>query len=76
MFINEDFSKDTIEKRKGLFERSKESLGEGKFAKGVYNRLIIRDRSPRLENAEEEDSNVWDVKVKERKLLIWSKGAK
>ena len=58
ILINEDFSKDTIEKRKGLFERSKESLGEGKFVKGVYNRLIIRDRSPRLENAEEEDSNV------------------
>ena len=58
MFINEDFSKDTIEKRKGLFERSKKSLGEEKFAKGVCNRLIIRDRSPRLENAEEEDSNV------------------
>ena len=51
-------------------------MGEEKFAKGVCNRLIIRDRSPRLENAEEEDSNVWDVKVKERKLLIWSKSAK
>ena len=56
--MNEDFSEDTIEKRKGLFERAKESLVEGKFAKGVYNRLIIRDRSPRLENAKEEVSNV------------------
>ena len=52
------FLKILIEKRKGLFERSKESLGEGKFVKGVYNRLIIRDRSPRLENGEEGDSNV------------------
>ena len=58
MLINEDFSKDTIKKRKGLFERAKESLGERKFAKGVCNRLIVRDKSRRLENAEEKDSNV------------------
>ena len=37
IFINEDFSEDTIEKCKGLFERAKESREEEKFTKVVYN---------------------------------------
>ena len=58
IFINEDFSEDTMEKRKSLFQRAKELREEGKFAKVVYDRLIVRDRRSRLENAEEGDSSV------------------
>ena len=47
IFINEDFSEDTMEKRKGLFQRAKELREEGKFAKVVYDRLIVRDRRSR-----------------------------
>ena len=57
IFINEDFSEDTMEKRKGLFQRAKELREEGKFAKVVYDRLIVRDMRSRLENAEEGDSS-------------------
>ena len=41
IFINEDFSEDTMEKRKGLFQRAKELQEEGKFAKVVYDRLLF-----------------------------------
>ena len=58
IFINEDFPEDTMEKRKGLFQRAKELREEGKFAKVVYNRLIVRDSKSRLENVEEGDSSV------------------
>ena len=58
IFINEDFSEDTMEKRKSLSQRVKELGEEGKFAKVVYDRLIVRDRRSRLENAEERDSSV------------------
>ena len=57
IFINEDFSEDTMEKRKGLFQRAKELREEGKFAKVVCDRLIVCDRRSRLENAEENDTN-------------------
>ena len=55
--MNEDFSEETMEKRKGLFQRAKELREEGKLVKVVYDRLIIGDRS-RLENEEEGDSSV------------------
>ena len=58
MLVSEDFSEDTMEKHKGLFQRAKELWEEGKFAKVVYDRLIVRDRRPRLENAEEGDSSI------------------
>ena len=58
IFINEDFSEDTMKKRKGLFQRAKELREEGKFAKVVYDSLIVRDRTSRLENAEKGDSSV------------------
>ena len=58
IFINEDFPEDTMEKRKGLFQRAKELREEEKFAKVVYNRLIVRDSKSRLENVEEGDSSV------------------
>ena len=46
IFTNEDFSEDTMEKRKGLFQRAKVLRKEGKFAKVVYNKLIVHDRIP------------------------------
>ena len=58
IFINKDFSEDAMEKRKSLFQRDKELLEEGNFAKVVYDRLIVRDRRSRLENVEEGDSSV------------------
>ena len=36
IFINEDFSEDTNEERKGLYQRAKEVREEGKFAKVLY----------------------------------------
>ena len=42
IFINEDFPKDTMEKCKAKVLRE-----EGKFAKVVYDRLIVRDRRSR-----------------------------
>ena len=47
-----------MEKRKGLFPRAKELREEGRFDKVVYDRLIVRDRRSKLENAEEGDSSV------------------
>ena len=58
IFINEDFSEDTMGKRKGLFQRAKELQEEGKFTNVVYYRLIVCDRRSRLENAEEGGSSV------------------
>ena len=52
-----------MEKRKGLFQRATELREEGKFAKVVYDRLIVHDRKSRLENAEESDSSVWDISL-------------
>ena len=57
IFINETFSEDTIAKSKGLFQRAKELWEEEKFSKVVYDRLILRDRGPKLENVEQRDSN-------------------
>ena len=47
-----------MEKRKSLFQRTKELREEGKFAKVVYDRLIVCDTRSRLENAEEGDPSV------------------
>ena len=58
IFINRDFFEDTMEKRKGLFRRAKELQEERKFAKVVYNSLIVHDRRSRLENAQEGGSSV------------------
>ena len=40
MYINEDFSECTVERRKILFKRAKVIRERGEFAKVVYNRLI------------------------------------
>ena len=52
-----------MEKRKSLFQKAKELREERKFVKVLYDTLIVRDRRSRLENAEEEDSSVWDVSL-------------
>ena len=39
-------------------EGMEELLEEMKFAKVVHDRLIVHDGSPKLENAEERDSNI------------------
>ena len=63
ILINEDFSEDTMEKCKRLFQRAKELREEKKFAKVVYDRLIVCDRRYRLENTEEGDPSVSDVSL-------------
>ena len=40
IYINEDFSEYTVEKRRILFKRPKEIRERGEFAKVVYNRLV------------------------------------
>ena len=40
MYINEDFSECTVERRKILFKRAKVIRERDKFAKVVYNRLV------------------------------------
>ena len=40
IYINEDFSEYTVEKRRILFKRAKEIRERGEFAKVVYNRLV------------------------------------
>ena len=52
----EDFLK-MLWRNKGFFQRAKELQEERKFAKVVYDKLIVRDRRSRLENAEEGDSS-------------------
>ena len=42
IFINEDFSEGTILKRKELFKQAKEHRKNGKFAKVIYNKLVVR----------------------------------
>ena len=40
IYINEDFSKHTVEKRRNLFKSAKEIRERGEFAKVVYSRLV------------------------------------
>ena len=40
IYINEDFSEYTVEKRRILFKRAKEIRERGDFAEVVYNRLV------------------------------------
>lgn len=56
--MKEEFSEDTFEKRQALLERSKRLRVEGKFSNIVYDRVIVFNRRPRLENGKEGDSNV------------------
>lgn len=43
LYINEDFSTKTREKRKELFKKAKELRNLGKYAHVVYNKLIVKD---------------------------------
>jgi hypothetical protein len=43
IYVNEDYSERTIEKRKVLFAKAKELRSSGKYAKVVYNKLITHD---------------------------------
>ena len=52
----EDFLKMLWRNTEGLLQRAKELQEERKFAKVVYDKLIVRNRRSRLENAEEGDS--------------------
>ena len=40
IYVNEDFSEYTVEKRRVLFKRAKEIGKRGEIAKVVYNRLV------------------------------------
>jgi hypothetical protein len=42
IFINEDYSERTIEKRRILFQQAKELRAGGKYARVVYNKLVTR----------------------------------
>ena len=41
IYIHEDFSECTVERRKILFKRAKVIRERGKFTKVVYNRLVL-----------------------------------
>ena len=41
IYINEDYSSETVKIRKELFEQAKQHRASGKFAKVVYNRLVV-----------------------------------
>ncbi|XP_065645350.1 uncharacterized protein LOC136075841 [Hydra vulgaris] len=43
IYLNDDYSERTIEKRKILFAKAKELRSSGKYAKVVYDKLITRD---------------------------------
>ena len=42
IYVNEDFSERTSEKRRELFQKAKELRESGKYAKVIYNKLITR----------------------------------
>lgn len=46
-YINEDFSDETVQIRKNLFKEMKHKREQGKFAKVVYDKLVVRDFRPR-----------------------------
>ncbi|XP_065675869.1 uncharacterized protein LOC136092077 [Hydra vulgaris] len=50
IFINEDFSEETMRIIKELFAQAKMHRSQGKYAKVVYNRLIVREM-PSISNA-------------------------
>ncbi|XP_065673875.1 uncharacterized protein LOC136090827 [Hydra vulgaris] len=43
IFINEDYSDETMRIRKELFVQAKIHRGNGKYAKVIYNRLVVRE---------------------------------
>ncbi|MBY0580178.1 MAG: hypothetical protein K2P53_00630, partial [Rickettsiales bacterium] len=51
IFINEDFSTETAEIRKGLRERMKKERESGKFAVISYDKLVVRDWTAKKRDA-------------------------
>ena len=45
VYINEDFSEETMRIRKELFAQAKIHPSHGKYAKVIYNRLVVREMS-------------------------------
>ncbi|MBY0580426.1 MAG: hypothetical protein K2P53_01905 [Rickettsiales bacterium] len=45
VYINEDFSEETMRIRKELFTQAKIHRSHGKYAKVIYNRLVVREMS-------------------------------
>ena len=43
IFVNEDFSKETLEKRKKLWVDVKKERANGKFATIIYDKLIVKE---------------------------------
>ena len=52
IYINEDFSEETLAKRKELLKKAKELRKNGKFAKVIHNRLITHDNQQPLDETE------------------------
>lgn len=52
IYINEDFSEYTAAKRKELFKQAKQYRDQGKFAKVIYNRLVVSEHRSRNNNNE------------------------
>ena len=52
IYINEDFSEYTATKRKELFKQAKQYRDQGKFAKVIYNRLVVSEHRSRNNNNE------------------------
>lgn len=46
IYVNEDFSDETMLIRKELFKQMKKARDDGKFAKVVYDKLFVRDFRP------------------------------
>ena len=51
LYINEDFSEETMEIRKELFKQAKELKKKGKLVKVIHNRLISFDARQNLQNS-------------------------
>jgi transcriptional antiterminator Rof (Rho-off) len=58
IYINEDFSEETTRTRKELHFEAKKHRAEGRYARVVYNRLVVHDRKDRsnVQHAEQEGS--------------------
>ena len=48
IFINEDYSEETMQLRKSLFAQARVIREQGSYAKVVYNRLIVNERAPEV----------------------------
>ena len=49
IYINEDFAKETVEKRKKLWEEVKKYRRDGKYAILQYDKVIVRNKRPNIQ---------------------------